>query len=191
MTDAETAPAEPYERHRAYLRVLAQTQLPAHMRGKLDASEVVQDALLEAHTAAGQFRGSTEPEYRAWLRTILARKLTDAVRHFGRLKRDVAREVSIEASLHDSACRLEAFLAAQQTGPSTDAARREQVLQLAGALERLPEDQRLAVELHHLQGCPLADAAQRMGRTKASVAGLLRRGLKQLREELARLVEPS
>ena len=49
-------------------------------------------------------------------------------------------------------------------------------------VEVLPEDQRRAVELHHLQALPSAEVAELLGRSEASVAGLLRRGLKRLRE---------
>jgi RNA polymerase sigma-70 factor (ECF subfamily) len=48
----------------------------------------------------------------------------------------------------------------------------------------LPDDQRLAVELHHLRDTPVAEIAAHLGRTEASVAGLLRRGLQKLRELL-------
>ena len=51
-------------------------------------------------------------------------------------------------------------------------------------MARLPEDQRRVVELHHLKGLPVAETAQRVGRTRAAVVGLLFRGLKKLRELL-------
>ena len=51
---------------------------------------------------------------------------------------------------------------------------------------QLPDDQRRAVELHHLQGLPSAEIAVRLGRTEIAVAGLLRRGLKKLRQMIRR-----
>ncbi len=42
----------------------------------------------------------------------------------------------------------------------------------------------MAVEMHHLHGCSVAEVAGQLGRSEASVAGLLRRGLKKLRESL-------
>jgi RNA polymerase sigma-70 factor (ECF subfamily) len=70
---------------------------------------------------------------------------------------------------------------ADQTSPSQRAARQEQLLRLAEALARLPEDQRMAVELHHLRGCAVAEVARRMGRSDGAVGALLVRGLKRLR----------
>ena len=60
----------------------------------------------------------------------------------------------------------------------------EREMQLAKALNQLPEAQRDAVELHHLQGCSLAETADALDRTPAAVVGLLRRGMKRLRELL-------
>src|SRR5262249_62136164 len=80
--------------------------------------------------------------------------------------------------------RLEAWLAAEQSSPSERVGHEEQLLRLAAALARLPDDQRVVVELHHLKQDAVADIARRLGKTEAAVAGLLRRGLKKLRELL-------
>jgi RNA polymerase sigma-70 factor (ECF subfamily) len=172
------------ERFRGYLRLLAGLQLDEHLRGKLDPSDVVQVTLLKAHEAAEQFRGETEAERAAWLRQILANTIANAVRDFGRAKRDVALERSLQAAVEQSSARLEAFLAADQSSPSQRAERNEQLLQLAEALARLPDVQREALLLRHCQGWALADIARHLGRTRPAVASLLRRGLEQLREHL-------
>jgi RNA polymerase sigma-70 factor (ECF subfamily) len=172
------------ERFREYLCLLARMRLDPQIQGKLDASDVVQQTLLEAFKARDQFRGRTDAEYAAWLRQILVRNLSNALRDFGRAKRDVTRERSIQAAIDDSSSRLESWLAAEQSSPSQRAERSEQVLRLAEALAVLPADQRTVLELRHLQGWSLAQIARHIGRTPHAVAGLLHRGLKTLRERL-------
>ena len=172
------------DRFRDYLRLLAGLQLHPMLRSKLDPSDVVQQTMLQAHQAFGQFRGTTDAELAGWLRQILARNLAAAVREMGRAKRDIGREQSLEAAVDASSARLEAFLADEQSSPSVRADRNERVLRLAEAVAELPEAQREAITLHHLQGWPLARVARHLDRTPAAVMGLLHRGLKQLRSRL-------
>ena len=171
------------ERFREYLCLLARMHLDARLRAKLDPSDIVQQTLLEAHQAIGQFRGRTDGERAAWLRQILARNLSNVARDMGRAKRDVTRERSLEAALDQSSSRL-AWLAAEQSSPSQKADRNEQLLRLAEAMAELPEPQREVVVLRHCQSLPLAEIAEQIGRTPAAVAGLLHRGLEALRARL-------
>ena len=173
-----------FEPYRGYLWALAYAQLDRRLQGKLDASDVVQLTLLKAHESLPQLRDRSPPVVAAWLRAILASELTDAVRHFRRDKRDIARERSIAADIDQSAAGLENWLAADQTSPSVAAARNEELFRLANALLQLPLDQREVVILKHLRDQPLQAIADETGRTTASVAGLLRRGLAKLREIL-------
>jgi RNA polymerase sigma-70 factor (ECF subfamily) len=174
----------PLEQYRQYLLVLARVQLSPLLQGKVDPSDVVQETLLKAHENRGQFTGTTEAQLTAWLRRILTNTMIDAARHFTGDGRDVGRELSLEA-VEQSSARLEALLAGSpSSSPSERGMREEQLLRLAAALEQLPEDQRTAVEMHHLQGYPLEAIAEQMGRTKQAVGGLLRRGMSRLRELL-------
>jgi RNA polymerase sigma-70 factor, ECF subfamily len=174
-------PAVTLERFRAYLRLLARLHLDPRLQGKLDPSDVVQQTFLQAYQARDQFRGRSEAELAAWLRQILARNLAHALRDLGRQKRDRARERSLEAALEESSARLAVWLAAEQSSPSQQAERNEQTLRLAEALETLPQAQREALVLHHWQGWSLAQIGERLDRSPAAVAGLIKRGLKQLR----------
>ena len=174
----------PLEVYREYLRLLARLQLDPRLRGKLDPSDVVQEALLKAYEKRDQFRGQTEAERVAWLRSILANTLVDAARKYGAQGRDVAAERSLEAALHESSARLEQMLATDASSPVQHAEREEELLRLADGLAQLSEDQRTALELKHLSGYTVEAIAQQMGRSKTAIGGLLRRGVKRLRELL-------
>jgi RNA polymerase sigma-70 factor, ECF subfamily len=170
------------ESYRSYLLLLARLQLPRGLQAKIDPSDLVQQTLLKAHHNRDQFRGRSEPERVAWLRTILANTMIDAARKFAPKARE--RELSLEVSLEQSSRRLETILAADQTSPSQHAVRHEQLIRLADALAQLPDDQRQAVELRHLHGRATDEIAQQMGRSVAAIGGLLQRGLRALRVSL-------
>jgi RNA polymerase sigma-70 factor (ECF subfamily) len=172
------------ERYRPYLMLLARMHLDPRLRGKLDASDVVQQTLLEAHQARGQFRGTSKAEEAAWLRQILAHNLDNALRDLLRDKREVRREQSLEAAIEESSRRVEAWLVAEQSSPSERAERHEQGIRLAAALAELPGAQRTALTLHHLERQPLEAVARHIGRSREAVAGLIKRGLRTLRERL-------
>jgi RNA polymerase sigma-70 factor (ECF subfamily) len=178
------------EGFRDYLRLLARARLDPRLAAKLDPSDVVQQTLLEAHKEQDAFRGGTRGELAAWLRQILARNLANALRDFRRDKRDVGRERALDAVIADSSARVEAWLAAEQSSPSDRAEQQEDAARLAAALERLPEAQREVVVLRHLHGWSLHDIARHVGRSRSAVAGLLHRGLQQVRNELQREREP-
>jgi RNA polymerase sigma-70 factor (ECF subfamily) len=178
-------PADALEPYRKYLTVLAELNLDRQLRGKLDASDVVQQTMLRAYAALGELR-SLRPEVRArWIRQILARTLADAVKHYRRDKRAIGLERSLEAAIDRSASGVEAWLAADQTSPSQCAARDEDWLRLIDALAELPRTMREVVVLKHCQGWTLQQIAARIDRTVPAVASLLRRGLAHLRQRMS------
>ena len=179
-----TAHSEQLERFRSYLTMLARTQMDELLKKKYEASDLVQLTMLQAHQAIDQFRGETAAEMAGWLRRILARNLAHAHRDLRREKRDIARERSLEGALERSAARIEGWLVAQDTSPSQKAIRTERLLRISRAIESLPDDQRDAVVLHYWKGLTMAEAAEAMGRTRASVGGLIHRALKVLKVEL-------
>ena len=181
----ELLDGERLDQFRSYLKFLARVQLDPRLRSKVDDSDLVQQTLLAAYRAIGEFRGTTSEEMAAWLRQILARNLTHAVRDAHREKRDLKREQSLEALLSESSSRLEGWLADELSSPSQRAQRNEHMLRVANALEELPPAQRDAIALHYWQGLSPIEIAAHLDRTPAAVAGLLLRGLKKLRTVLA------
>ena len=172
------------EQHRPYLMLLARVSIDAPLRPRIDPGDVVQQTLLEALRSSQGFRGGGA-QLAAWLRAILACQIARAARDLRRGKRDIARERSLEAALDESSARLGAFLAADQSSPSQRAQRNEWAVRVAAALETLNEDQREALVQHYYQGRPVKEVAEAMGRSCAAVAGLLQRGLRELRQLLA------
>ena len=170
------------ERYRAYLHLLATLQLDRRLQAKVEASDIVQQTLVQAIGGWDQFRAETEAAKVAWLRKILANQLANAFRDLRRQKRDVRRERSIEASVEESASRLGSWLAADQTSPSQGAIAGEQAVELANALADLPEAQCRAVTLHHFEGWTLEQIGEHLGRTPTAVAGLIKRALQTLRQ---------
>jgi RNA polymerase sigma-70 factor (ECF subfamily) len=177
-------PVRPIETYRDYLLLLARLGLGDRYRAKLDPSDVVQQTLLEAHAARDRIRGEGSAEVAAWLRRALSRNLVDAVRTLRRAKRDAGLERSLEAAIEDSSLRLRDAMVVEGLSPSGSVLRDERAVRLAVCLAKLPARQREAVELHHLEGCRLAEVAERMGLSEAAVAGLLHRGLGELKELL-------
>jgi RNA polymerase sigma-70 factor (ECF subfamily) len=184
MHHPDASPNRSLDEFRSYLLLLARLQLDGRLRNRIDASDIVQQTLLEAHAKANQFLGD-DAALAAWVRQALVNNLRDPWRALRKSKRDIRREQSLENAVEQSSARLQGMLAApsaQGGSPSQPAVRNEEVLRRADALTQLSEAQREAIVLHHLQGCSLAKTAQSIGKTDAAVAGLLHRGLKKLRE---------
>ena len=92
--------ADYLSKYHAWLRLMARLQLDPRWGRKFDASDVAQQTLLEAWKAESQFRGNSEGERIAWLRTILGRVISREVRQYtGTLKRDPNRELDIPTAL--------------------------------------------------------------------------------------------
>jgi RNA polymerase sigma-70 factor (ECF subfamily) len=136
--------------------------------------------MLRAHAHRDQFRGKTEPELIKWLQTILTNVLRDQLRKAN----DVRLMQSLQAASDESSARLESFLQGNGPSPSQQAEKHELLLQIAAALEKLPEDQRDVVIQRDLLAAPVGQIAEQLGRTEKSVAGLLLRGRRKLRQLL-------
>lgn len=173
-----------------YLKLLVTAQLDERLRGRVSASDIVQESFFEAHRDFGQFRGQTPGEFVVWLRRIVVNNILRIVeQHVLTEKRDVRREISMEEigrRLEQSTVRLETLLAVEDNSPSGCASQREDEIWLADTLARLPHDYREVIVLRHIEGLPFEEVGQRMRRSAGAVRMLWLRALKQLRDQWGR-----
>lgn len=168
------------ERYREYLRLVASQQLAPRFRAKVDLSGVVQETLFEAEREVAGGLIVPSGQRLSWLRRILSNNLGDALRRATADKRDMRREVPLHQSVEASSQQLELWLA-RDLAPDREAEREEQVLVLVAALGQLPEAQRAALILHYWSGWTLAQIAEHLDRSRDAVAGLIKRGVRELR----------
>jgi RNA polymerase sigma-70 factor, ECF subfamily len=163
-----------------YMRLMVRALAGTTLKLRVDASDLVQEACLEAHRDFPQFEGSSEAELLAWLRRILARNLADSARYQSAGIRDHRRQRSLELMLEQSSLSVQDALAATATTASAVAAQRERAVLLADALEGLPADYRDVVILRNLEGLKFSEVAARMGRSSGAVRMLWARAIEKL-----------
>lgn len=176
----------PWHRYRAWLRLIVAQGISGKFQAKIDPSDVVQQTIVQAIENWPSFRGSTERELMAWLRTILSRRVLQSMREFKTQRRNIDREWAIDQAVHSSAQALENLPCIQSPHPIDQVIGAERLLRMCDALETLPESQKLAITLHHFETKSIAEVADIMQRSPASVAGLLKRGMRSLRQTLRR-----
>ncbi|MFO0966761.1 MAG: sigma-70 family RNA polymerase sigma factor [Gemmataceae bacterium] len=166
---------------RNYLLLLARVQLGGKLQAKVDASDLVQQTLLEAHLGFERFRGSTPGEWLGWLRQILKHNLANVVRDYhGTAKRDVAREAHLKPVAGSNAGEPLAQLPAAQETPSQLMMRKERELALADALAQLSAEHREVIMLRNLQRLPFDQVAQRLNRSRPAAQMLWLRAVEKL-----------
>jgi RNA polymerase sigma-70 factor (ECF subfamily) len=154
---------------------------------RYEAADIVQQTLAEAHRGYPAFRGTTEPEFLAWIKQIHRHNVTDLLRKSHRI---AAEGASLDWHLFtDDSEATDSFfwceLASDDTTVSQRMVKGEEALRLAGLLQSLPEMQREAVRLRHLEGWPVERIARELDRTVAATAGLIKRGLQELRQQMS------
>jgi len=171
------------ERCRAYLLHVAARELGEDLRGKVGASDLVQETLLEARETFDRFRGQTEEELLGWLRQILLHKLAHAGRHYrGTAKRNIAREVSLEAP--DVSGQVAYDLADGSATPSKQMMAEERVVVLRQAIGRLSPAHRQVILLRSVEQRPFDQIGLIMQRSEKAVCKLWARAVEALRQEL-------
>lgn len=161
------------ERYRNYLRAIASRRLAGALRRRLDASDLVQETMVEAHRGIAGLLGADEPQRRAVLHKILRCNVANAIRdHLQAAK----RRATLEQPLETAAGRPDSVAT-----PSVQVSRQEQAARFLDALGQLPADQAEAVSMRYFEGCSVDEIAHALGRSRTAAAGLLKRGLEHLR----------
>jgi RNA polymerase sigma-70 factor (ECF subfamily) len=169
---------------RSYLGFAARSQVETWLRRKVDASDLVQETMLEACRDFDRFEGHTEQEWLAWLRKILAHNAADFVRRYrGTAKRAAGREVPFRDPA-DSASPGAPEPAAIQPTPSQEFFQLDTELRVTAALSGLPADYQEVILLRNLQRLPFNEVAERMNRSRPAVQMLWMRAIRKLQAEL-------
>ena len=167
--------------YRNYIRFLAHTGVDDRLRIKADGSDLAQDVLTRAYERFDQFRGDSEGELIAWLRTILANALAELARRYRVAQaRTIDRERSIEEVLEQSTAMLAAALRTKEPSPRRAAEKRERSVLLADALAALSEDHRRVIMLRNIEQLSWNETGQRMNRDSNAARMLWTRALAKL-----------
>jgi RNA polymerase sigma-70 factor, ECF subfamily len=181
---------ELFARHRVRLRRMVQMRLSWRLQGRIDESDVIQDAYLEAARRLEEYLVQPNMPLFLWLRFLVGERLLILHRHhLGTKMRDARREVSIfrEALPDASSAALAAQLLGQQTSPSEAACRAERLLRIQEAINRLDPMDREVLSLRHFEQLSRAETAQVLGIAEAAAAKRYIRALKRLKDLLADL----
>lgn len=169
---------------RNYVRLIARSQVETWMNAKVDASDLVQQTLLEAYQGLANFDGDSEAEWYAWIKQILSHNTQDFIRQFRTAKRDANKEVRLQPQRGtDSVPQID--LSAQLQTPSQLMIQDEREFELANAIAKLTDDYQEVIQLRNLQRLPFDEVAERMNRSRGAVQMLWARALKQLQEILS------
>ncbi len=180
------AVGELLESYRTYLRMLATAQLRGRIPTRVSPSDVVQEAMLAAHRAFGDFRGETSAEFSVWLRKIMTHKLLSTMDRHLNLKRDVRREVSMNVTHQDPDSSgehsLAALLIASDPSPSAIVSNEEDNQRVANLLLQLPENYRKVIALRNKQGLRFEEISHHLERTPLAARLLWLRAIQRLRQ---------
>ncbi|REJ88438.1 MAG: RNA polymerase subunit sigma-70 [Planctomycetota bacterium] len=169
---------------RSYVGLVARTQVESWMRAKVDASDLVQQTLLEAHRGFAKFQGQTEAEWLAWLRQILSHNTVDFIRRYRTDKRRVGREVPLNVPGNGALSSYFRDPEGDCETPSRILAEQEQEIELANAIAQLSDDHREVIILRNLQRLPFDEVAERMERSRPAVQMLWMRAVRRLEQIL-------
>ncbi|MEZ6072643.1 MAG: sigma-70 family RNA polymerase sigma factor [Pirellulales bacterium] len=175
--------SEIVESFRKYLLLVANHRLPAEVRQKEGASDLVQNTIVEACNGIAKFVGSTPEEFQVWIRQILVHNVADAQRRYQiSEKRQVSRELSLDRDVSTANVRNEQ--ASKEPTPSKAASRAEEARLLEALLKRLPLDYQQVLRLRNESALTFDDIGMEMDRSGEAVRKLWTRAIERLKKEM-------
>ncbi len=167
------------DRWRNYLLLIANEDLDRKVQAKIAPSDIVQQSMIDAHQHFGDYRGSCEAEFRAWVRKILTNNLNEARRRYTTSKRNINKEISID----DSATAMP-HLKNPQESPRSDALKNERMNVLESAMKQLPGNYQQVIQLRNWNEETFSEIAVRMDCGEDSARKLWARAVLKLQQEI-------
>jgi len=168
------------------IRRMVRARMDRRMAGRVDASDIVQDVLVEATRRLPDYiRGPAMP-FRLWLRQIAQDRMIDLHRRHRAQRRDVTREQMGAPAGWDDASSLDlaARLVDSELTPAAHAIRQELQRRFYAALDELREDDREVVVMRHVEQLGNGEVAEALGLTPAAAGMRYLRALRRLKEIL-------
>ena len=175
------------ERYRDRLRKMVALRLDPRLRGRVDASDVIQEGYLDAMKRLEEFVREPSVPFYIWLRFLVGQRVQEQHRrHLGTPGRSVGREVSIYRGAMPGASTgaLAAQLMGKLTSPSQAALRAERKLRLQEALNRMDPLDREVLVLRHYEQMTNAEVAAALELDKSAASKRYTRALTRLKEIL-------
>ncbi len=171
--------------HYARLEARIAKKIPADLRSRVSAEDVLQEAFSAAVRGIRGFEPDGPDAFYRWLATLAEHRLIDLIRESRAEKRGGGR-VGLQADPAESrdVIDLLSVLAVHVRTPSRSAAHHEMVAAIQTALERVEERYREVLRLRYVEGLSVTQTAERLGKTEPAVMMLCHRGLRRLRDEL-------
>jgi RNA polymerase sigma-70 factor, ECF subfamily len=179
---------EAFSAHRPRLRRMVQLRLDRRLQGRVDPSDVLQEAYLEVARSLADYLKDPRIPFYLWARFVTGRKLQAVHRHhLGVQARDAGREVSIHrgALPQASSVSLAEQLLGRYASPSQAAAKAELQLRVQDALNGMDPIDREVLALRHFEELSNAETAQVLGIGEAAASHRFVRALRRLKAIMA------
>ena len=173
-----------FAQHRSRLKRMVELRLDRRIWGRVDPSDVIQDAYLQATKRAPKYFRERPMPFFLWLRFLVSQRLMELHRfHLGAQRRDANREISLNYAPFPKAnsAMLAAQLVGSLTAPSQAAVRAEQRISIQQALDSLEPIDREIIALRHFEQLSRSEAVEVLGIEKAAAAKRYLRAMDRLR----------